>query len=94
MEKWMLEYLRVRNPGEEMVLKGRGAPALYAGDKGDLFVTFRVQLPRSLTPRQRDLLERYADDVEGRTPYKGKWDPRSKRCREHFLKQSSVDGVR
>lgn len=36
-------------PGEEMVIKGRGAPALDNGVKGDLFVTFRVQLPRCVT---------------------------------------------
>ena len=32
--------------GEEMVLKGRGVKSVYGGDKGDLFVTFSVQLPR------------------------------------------------
>ncbi|TFL06479.1 hypothetical protein BDV98DRAFT_559482 [Pterulicium gracile] len=53
--------------GEEMVLKTRGVPPLQGGPKGDLFVTFAVQLPRSLTPRQRDLIQQYADDVEGKT---------------------------
>uniref|UniRef100_A0A0W0FY07 DnaJ homolog 1, mitochondrial n=1 Tax=Moniliophthora roreri TaxID=221103 RepID=A0A0W0FY07_MONRR len=52
--------------GEEMVLKGRGVPSVYNGKNGDLFVTFRVMLPRSLTKRQRQLLQEYADDVEGR----------------------------
>lgn len=32
--------------GEEMVLKGRGVTPVFGGDKGDLFVTFAVQLPR------------------------------------------------
>jgi molecular chaperone DnaJ len=32
--------------GEEMVLKGRGVPHVYGGDKGDLFVAFSVLLPR------------------------------------------------
>ncbi|KAF5374848.1 hypothetical protein D9758_000067 [Tetrapyrgos nigripes] len=53
-------------PGEEMVLKGRGVPRIYGGDQGDLFVTFGITLPRSLTKRQRQLLQEYADDVEGR----------------------------
>ncbi|KAG5648207.1 hypothetical protein DXG03_006162 [Asterophora parasitica] len=53
--------------GEEMVLKGRGVPPAYGGDKGDLFVAFSVLLPRSLTKRQRELLQQYADDVEGRS---------------------------
>ncbi|THH09863.1 hypothetical protein EW145_g1714 [Phellinidium pouzarii] len=54
--------------GEEMVLKGRGMPAVFGGDKGDLFVSFAIQLPRSLTKRQRELLQAYADDVETRSP--------------------------
>lgn len=33
-------------PGEEMVLKGKGLPGLYGGGMGDLFVAFAVQLPR------------------------------------------------
>ncbi|KAG5636748.1 hypothetical protein H0H81_006967 [Sphagnurus paluster] len=53
--------------GEEMVLKGRGVPPPYGGDKGDLFVSFSVALPRSLTKRQRELIQQYADDVEGRS---------------------------
>ncbi|KAH8120584.1 DnaJ protein [Phellopilus nigrolimitatus] len=53
--------------GEEMVLKGRGMPTVFGGDKGDLFVTFAIQLPRTLTKRQRELLQAYADDVEGRS---------------------------
>jgi len=32
--------------GEEMVLKSRGVPPVDSSDKGDLFVTFAVQLPR------------------------------------------------
>ncbi|KAF7320016.1 hypothetical protein MKEN_00785600 [Mycena kentingensis (nom. inval.)] len=63
----------VRVPGgtqqdEEMVLKGRGVPFPHGGGVGDLFVSFSVQLPRTLTNRQRELLQLYADDVEGRKP--------------------------
>ena len=32
--------------GEEMVLKSRGMPHIYRQEKGDLFVTFSVKLPR------------------------------------------------
>jgi len=53
--------------GEEMVLKGRGVAPVFGGVTGDLFVSFFVQLPRSLTKRQRELMEQYADDVEGRS---------------------------
>ena len=33
-------------PGEEAVLKSRGVPHLHGGSKGDLYVSFAVQLPR------------------------------------------------
>jgi molecular chaperone DnaJ len=36
-------------PGEEMVLKGRGVPSVYGGSNGDLFVTFSMILPRSVS---------------------------------------------
>ncbi|KAI0374455.1 hypothetical protein BV20DRAFT_936163 [Pilatotrama ljubarskyi] len=69
-------------PGEQMVLKGHGiSPALRSG-KGDLFVTFNVQLPRSLTPRQREILQEYADDVEGRTSGSSRQEPSSKASTE------------
>ncbi|KAF8350207.1 DnaJ protein [Amanita rubescens] len=54
--------------GEEMVLKGRGISPSFSGATGDLFVTFNILLPRSLTIRQRELLQAYADDVEGLVP--------------------------
>ncbi|CAO1634942.1 unnamed protein product [Sympodiomycopsis kandeliae] len=54
--------------GDEMLLKGRGVQSLMRrGDKGDLLVGFQVSIPRSLTKRQRDILQMYADEVEGRT---------------------------
>ncbi|KAF8744499.1 Pkinase protein, partial [Rhizoctonia solani] len=53
--------------GQECVLKGRGVPALYGSEKGDLFVSFAIQIPRTLTQRQRQILQQYADDVEGRS---------------------------
>ncbi|KIM48362.1 hypothetical protein M413DRAFT_440091 [Hebeloma cylindrosporum] len=52
--------------GEEMVLKGRGVSYLNSAGKGDLFVRFFLQLPRTLTKHQRALLEAYAQDIEGR----------------------------
>ncbi|KAG8757514.1 hypothetical protein FRC14_001991 [Serendipita sp. 396] len=54
-------------PGDDVVLRGRGVQsAVVRGSKGDLFVSFLVNIPRNLTPRQRELMQQYADDVEGR----------------------------
>ncbi|KAH6917555.1 DnaJ protein [Coprinopsis sp. MPI-PUGE-AT-0042] len=54
-------------PGEEMVLKGRGVDAVYGGGKGDLFVKFGVSIPRSMTTRQRELIQAFADEVDGKS---------------------------
>lgn len=54
--------------GDEMLLRGRGVSNLMRrGDKGDLLVGFEVAIPRSLSKRQKEILQMYADDVEGRT---------------------------
>lgn len=52
--------------GDEMLLRGRGVPSLMRrGDKGDLLVQFEVTIPRSLTKRQKEILQEYVDEVEG-----------------------------
>lgn len=65
-------HVEVRVPsgtqhGEEMVLRDHGVPSIFGSGKGDLFVSFIVQLPRSLSKRQREILQQYADDIEGRS---------------------------
>src|SRR5215207_5493079 len=47
-------------PGETIVLRGRGMPPLSRGRTGDLRVVINVAIPRRLTAEQRDLLERLA----------------------------------
>lgn len=54
--------------GDEMLLRGRGVQSLMRrGEKGDLLVGFEVAIPRSLTKRQKEILQMYADEVEGKT---------------------------
>lgn len=59
-------------PGEEMVLRGRGVPRLSNrknyDSNGDLMVQFDITIPRSLTKRQKELLQAFVDDVEGTRP--------------------------
>jgi len=50
-------------PGETIVLRGRGLPPLSRGRTGDLRVVINVAIPRRLTREQRDLLERFADTI-------------------------------
>ncbi|SCV72730.1 BQ2448_4267 [Microbotryum intermedium] len=51
-------------PGEEMVLRGRGVKKLYKDEYGDLVVRFGVQMPRTLTPAQRRILQMYVSETE------------------------------
>jgi molecular chaperone DnaJ len=50
-------------PGETIVLRGRGMPPLARGRTGDLKVVVSVATPRRLTREQRDLLERFAETL-------------------------------
>jgi molecular chaperone DnaJ len=47
-------------PGETIVMRGRGLPPLSRGRTGDLRVVVNVAIPRRLTREQRDLLQRFA----------------------------------
>jgi molecular chaperone DnaJ len=50
-------------PGETIVMRGRGLPPLSRGRTGDLRVVVNVAIPRRLTREQKDLLERFADTM-------------------------------
>jgi molecular chaperone DnaJ len=51
-------------PGEVISLRGEGFPHLKGYGKGDLKVEIKVVVPRHLTERQRDLLEKFAADED------------------------------
>ncbi|WFD35600.1 mdj1 protein precursor [Malassezia cuniculi] len=65
--------------GEEMVLRGRGIPRLGSRKNydlhGDLMVQFDVTIPRTLTKRQRELLQEFVDEYEGKSKQKTKSQP-------------------
>jgi molecular chaperone DnaJ len=48
-------------PGETVLLRGRGLPPLRRGRTGDLRVVVNVTIPRRLSREQRELLERLAE---------------------------------
>jgi len=50
-------------PGETILLRGRGMPPLGRGRTGDLRVVVNVTVPRRLTSEQRDLLEQLAGSL-------------------------------
>jgi curved DNA-binding protein len=54
-------------PGQTFRLKGRGMPKLgKPGDRGDLLVKAKVKIPRSLTDRQRELIQELASPTENK----------------------------
>jgi molecular chaperone DnaJ len=60
-----LEFEAGTQPGEVVVLRGRGMPVLQGFGRGDHRVLVNVAVPRRLTDEQRELLERFersADD--------------------------------
>ena len=57
-------------------LRGQGMPSLRRGNRGNLFVTVNVVIPRKLNSKQRELLEEF-DKVSGneiKQPKKGFFD--------------------
>jgi molecular chaperone DnaJ len=54
-----LEFSPGTQPGEVVVLRGRGMPVLQGFGRGDQRVLVNVAVPRQLTEEQRDLLERF-----------------------------------
>lgn len=49
--------------GTKLRLRGRGAPPDRGGAAGDLYVVIRIDAPRELTPRARELLEELAKEA-------------------------------
>lgn len=52
-------------PGETLVLRGKGMPRLGRGRPGDLKVVVNVVVPKKLTRRQQELLEELAESLDG-----------------------------
>jgi molecular chaperone DnaJ len=50
-------------PGETIVMNGRGLPPIGRGRTGDLRVVVNVVIPRRLNRKQKDLLEQFADTL-------------------------------
>ena len=59
-----LEVPAGTQPGETILMAGRGMPPLGRGRTGDLRVVVNVVIPRRLNRKQRDLLEKFADSLE------------------------------
>lgn len=54
-------------------LRGKGIPFIRGSGRGDQFVTVNVDIPKSLTKEQRELVEQLAESIDGKTPSKRKF---------------------
>ena len=50
-------------PGETIVMNGRGMPPLGRGRTGDLRVVINVVIPRRLSRKQKDLLQQFSESL-------------------------------
>ncbi|HZR81351.1 MAG TPA: molecular chaperone DnaJ [Candidatus Binatia bacterium] len=66
--------------GSVFRLRGKGVPDLHGYGRGDQRIRVVVETPRKLTPRQRELLEEFAQSVGQDTAPKGFFD----KVREKF----------
>ena len=67
-----LEVPAGTQPGETIVMNGRGMPPLGRGRTGDLRVVVNVVIPRRLTRKQRDLLEQLVGLADRGQPARGR----------------------
>ncbi|TVU13095.1 hypothetical protein EJB05_46771 [Eragrostis curvula] len=52
-------------PGQKVVLRGKGIKTRNSSNYGNQYVHFNVNIPVNLTPRQRTLIEEFAKEEQG-----------------------------
>lgn len=60
-------------PGDNIALRGRGVASLGSSNRGDQIVTLKVELPRSLKGKQKEIIQEYAAYVD--EEYRPKEEP-------------------
>lgn len=66
-----LEVPAGTQPGSVLRIKNRGMPRLRGSGKGDLHIHVRVNVPKSLTKRERELMEELAREMNVEVASKG-----------------------
>ncbi len=81
-------------PGAVVRLPGEGVPKLRGYGRGDLFVEIEVKIPRSITPRQEELLREFMElekeKVESNKVKKWPWSRRKESDKEESAPQSEA----
>ncbi len=58
-------------PGETLIIRGKGAPSLNGGRNGDLVINLMVEIPKKISQKERELLEELAKVRGERTKESG-----------------------
>lgn len=63
-------------PGEKRVLRGRGLKRGH--QRGDFYLHFKIQIPRTVTDRQKELIKEFGEGERIR-PYAGSFIDRARK---------------
>ena len=53
-------------PGDRFRIKGAGIPFIRSANKGDLYVTIKVEVPKKLSDKQKELLKIFDESTSGK----------------------------
>ena len=53
-------------PGDQFRIKGMGIPYIRSANKGDLYVTVKVEVPKKLTDKQKEILKIFDESTTGK----------------------------
>lgn len=53
-------------PGTQFKVKGMGIPYVRSSNKGDLYITIRVEVPKRLTEKQKEILRIFDESTTGK----------------------------
>lgn len=59
-------------PGTIFRIRNQGIKKLNNNDKGDLFITINIEVPKKLTSKQKELLRQFDESISGTEPEKKK----------------------
>lgn len=59
-------------PGTVFRIRGKGIKRLGGNDRGDMYITVGVEIPRRLSSKQKELLRAFDDSVTGNEPHEKK----------------------
>lgn len=59
-------------PGTVFRIRGKGIKRLGGNDRGDMYITVGVEIPRRLSSKQKELLRAFDDSVNGNEPQEKK----------------------